>query len=113
MTTYRYPIVGVPVTRAERYPHVIGPDADPDGNIATVEVTQLTMDTDHVVAGRVTVSAMGDPDDAWGFEFDLRARGCAGVGPAIAGGGSRGRVSGSSGTGRVSAQAPHSGSTSS
>jgi len=71
MTHSTYPMVGVPVTRAVRYPHVIGPDADLDGDIEAVEVTQLTVDTDVKVVGRVTLSAMADPDDAWGFEFDL------------------------------------------
>ena len=71
MTHSTNPIVGVPVMRAVRYPHVIGPDADPDGDIEPVEVTQLTVDTDVKVVGRVTLSAMADPDDAWGFEFDL------------------------------------------
>ena len=71
MTHSTYPIVGVPVMRAVRYPHVIGPDADLDGDIEPVEVTQLTVDTDVKVVGRVTLTAMADPDDAWGFEFDL------------------------------------------
>jgi hypothetical protein len=71
VTHATYPIVGVPVTRAERYPHVIGPDADPDGDIEAIEVTQLTVEPDVKVVGRVTLSAMADPDDAWGFEFDL------------------------------------------
>jgi len=71
MTHSTDPIVGVPVMRAVRYPHAIGPDADPDGDIEPVEVTQLTVDTDVQVVGRVTLSAMADPDDAWGFEFDL------------------------------------------
>ena len=72
MTHATYPMVGVPVIRAEHYPHVIGPDADPDGEIAAVEVTQLTVDPDVKVVGRVTLSAMADPTDAWGFEFDLQ-----------------------------------------
>ena len=71
MTHSSYPMVGVPVIRAVRYPHDIGPDADPDGDIDAVEVTQLTADHDVRVVGRVTLTAMADPDDAWGFEFDL------------------------------------------
>jgi hypothetical protein len=71
MTHSTYPIVGVPVIRAERYPHVIGPDADPDGDIEAVEVTQLTVDSNSEIVGLVTLSAIADPNDAWGFAFDL------------------------------------------
>lgn len=74
MTHSTYPIVGVPVIDAKRYPHVIGPDADPDGDLEAVEVTQLTVDPDLNSVGRVTVSAIADPNDAWGFEFDLEPR---------------------------------------
>ena len=66
-----WPIVGVPVTRAERYPHVHGPRGDSDGDVETVEATQLTVDWNHVFVGRVTLSAIADPNDAWGYEFDL------------------------------------------
>ncbi len=41
MADSTYPLVGVPVTRAERYPHEFGPDADPDGHVATLDITQL------------------------------------------------------------------------
>lgn len=75
MTQSTYPMVGVPVIRAVRYPHDIGPDADPDGRIEAVEVTQLTVDRGVRVVGRVTLSAMADLDDAWGFEFDLEPAG--------------------------------------
>jgi len=61
----------VPVTRADRYPHTLGPDADEDAPIERLAVTRLLVDVDAVEAGRVTLAAVGDIDDAWGFEFDL------------------------------------------
>lgn len=71
VTTHTDAIPFVPVTRADRYPHTVGPEAGGDAPIERLGVTRLLVDMDAVEAGRVTLAAIGDIDDAWGFEFDL------------------------------------------
>lgn len=57
----------LPLTRAQGYPH----RDDPTAPSVELACTCIGVD-DDVVEGRVTVFAdTGDPDDPYGFEFDM------------------------------------------
>ena len=58
----------LPLTRAQGYPH----SDDPAAPIVDLACSHIGVDHDVVAAGRVTLFAdTGDPQDPYGFEFDL------------------------------------------
>jgi|GEM_PF-5177751 len=62
----------IPITRAEHYSHEDGFDATAGPAIQRLDTDRLSVNSNHLVVGTVTLTARGpDPLDPYGYDFDL------------------------------------------